>query len=108
MNHVAVVISEHLYLDMPRPLDEPFDVQRAIAERGHRFVPRLIDSGSERTLIANRFHPDAAAASRWLQQDGEADLARGTGYGVIRLIDWRLARHDWHAGFLCKLPCRNL
>jgi hypothetical protein len=33
VHHVAVVVGKNLYLDVPRTLNEPLDVERAVAER---------------------------------------------------------------------------
>ena len=43
VDDVAVVVGEDLDLDVARPLDQPLDVQRAVAERGRRLAPRRLD-----------------------------------------------------------------
>ena len=40
MDDVAVRVAEHLHFDVARPLDEAFDVERAVAERRQRLAPR--------------------------------------------------------------------
>ena len=77
VDDVAVVIGEDLELDVARLLDEPLDIQRAVAEGGRRFAPGLRDRARKRRRVANHLHPDSSAAFRWLQQQGEPDASRG-------------------------------
>src|SRR5688572_1255570 len=58
MDDMAVMIGQDLELDVARLLDETFDVERAVAERGRCLPPRLRDRASQRRLVANRLHPD--------------------------------------------------
>ena len=44
--------AEDLDLDVPRPLDQPLDVERAVAERRGRLAPRRAD-GFDRVLVAS-------------------------------------------------------
>ena len=77
VHDVAVIVGEHLDLDVPRPLDEALDVQRAVAERGRspRAAPARCRAASPRSSRM-RLHADAAAAGRRLEEHREADLAR--------------------------------
>src|SRR5262249_50736586 len=43
MNDLAPVVAEYLDLDVARPVDQPFDIQGAIAECGDRFAPCRLD-----------------------------------------------------------------
>ena len=43
MYDVAVVVGEDLHLDVPRPRDQPLDVERAVAERRRRFAARRLN-----------------------------------------------------------------
>ena len=108
MNDVAMIVREHLEFDMPRPIDEPLHVQRAIAERGRRLASRLLDARRKRPFLANGLHPDAAATGRRLEENGEADVEGGRGDGLVRLVCRRLARYDRHAGFLRNRACGDL
>ena len=108
MHDVAVMIGQDLELDVARLLDQTFDVERAVAERGRRLPPRLRDRAGQRRLIANRLHPDAAAAFRGLQQHGKADAPDRGRNRRVGLIRWRLAGHDRHAGALRQTPRRDL
>jgi hypothetical protein len=62
VHHMTVIIGENLYLDVPRPFEKSFDVQRAIAKGGYRFPPgcagRLTDFG----VIVDTSHALATAA----------------------------------------------
>ena len=53
VDDVAVRVGEDLDLDVPRPLDQPFDVERAVAERRGRprAAPRAI-SVARRVVVA--------------------------------------------------------
>src|SRR5262245_53665354 len=76
VQHVSVVVGEDLELHMARLPDEPFDIERSVAKRRHRFTPGLCDRRLERTAVMNRLHADAAAARGRLEKYREAD-ARG-------------------------------
>ncbi len=61
VDDVAVLIAEDLELDMSRLLDQPFNVERAVAEGRHGFASCLRDCLDEIPIAARRLHPDAAA-----------------------------------------------
>ena len=67
MDHVAVVVAEDLHFDVPGLIDVFFDVNRFVAEIGHRLAAGRFD-GFARTLLAvdDRipFPPPPAAAFR--------------------------------------------
>ncbi len=52
VDDVAVMIGEDLELDVARLLDQPFNVERAVAKRGHRFASCLRDCRDE--IVARR------------------------------------------------------
>ena len=108
VDDVAVVIGEDLELDVARFIDQPLDIQRAVAEGGRRFTPGLRDRALKRRRVANHLHPDSSAAFRGLQEEGEPDASRGCHDGGIRLIGRCLARDDGHAGLLCQTASRDL
>ena len=76
VHDVAVRVGEDLDLDVPRPLDQPLDVERAVAERRLRLAPRCASASASSPRRAHRLHPDAAAARRRLDQRREADARR--------------------------------
>jgi hypothetical protein len=47
VDDMPVIVGEDLELDVPRLLDETFDVEGAVAESGRRFPPRLSDGCRE-------------------------------------------------------------
>ena len=73
---VAVLIGQHLELDVPRALDELLHVEVAVAEgvRGLG-LRRLVERG-QLLLAADDAHAASAAACRSLQDDGKADSTR--------------------------------
>ena len=94
----AVIVGEHLHLDVSRFLDEPLDVERAVAERGGGFAPRRLDRLVDLAGVAHAAHPLAAAAGRRLDERGQPDTFNRLSHPAIGLIVRRLARHDRHAG----------
>ena len=73
MHEMSVRVADDLHFDVPRAIDEPLDVQRAVAERRAR--PRSararIDSSSA-CGVADDAHALAAATGRGLEHDGQA------------------------------------
>ena len=59
---MLVVVREDLDLDVPRTLDEAFDVQGAVAECGLGVPSCGLNRGRRVFLAANDLHADAAAA----------------------------------------------
>src|SRR5258706_9395046 len=108
MNDVAVVVRKNLDLDVPRAIDKPFYVQRAVTEGRRRLATRLLDSGQQRALVANVLHADAAASGRWLQKDRKADPARRDRNRLVRLIRRRVARDNRHPRLLSELASSDL
>ena len=110
VHDVAVVVGEDLDLDVARPLDQPLDVERAVAERRRRLAPRRLDR-FRRVAPVRRHdaHALAAAAGRRLDQDRDSRSAStAAASAVVRLIARRLARHDRHAGALPSARARAI
>ena len=99
--HAAVVrVGEDLNLDVPRPFDQPFDVEGAVAERVLGVSPGRLHRLQRVVIRADDAHADAAAAARRLHQRRAADpLERGE-QRLVGLIGGRLSRHDGHTGGL--------
>ena len=78
MHEPAVAVAEDLHFDVARPLDQPLDVQRAVAERRARLhaAPRR-SHPRRRSPSRTSAHAFAAAAAGRLEQRGEADLRDG-------------------------------
>ncbi len=108
MDDVAVVVGEDLKLDVARPLDEPFHIERAVAECGRGLAARLRNRAGEGAFITHGLHADTATTFRWLQQHRETNAPHCIGDGCIRLIDRRLTWNHRHTSGLSKTPCRDL
>ena len=61
-HHVAVLVGQHLELDVARPLDEPLHVEIAIAERRRRFRLRRVKLVGQFLFAADDAHTATAAA----------------------------------------------
>ncbi len=75
MDDVAVVVRQHLELDVPRPLQELLHVDLVVAEGRARLRPRDADGVQERRLAVHHAHAAAAAAARGLDDHRVADVA---------------------------------
>ena len=75
--HAAVLVAEHLDLDMPRGDERLLEVERPVREGCFRLDARGRVGGLELVRPVHEPHPLAAAARDGLQQHGEAELARG-------------------------------
>ena len=73
-DHVAVVVGEHLELDVARLLQEFLHVDLVVAERGQRLGPRHAHRVQQRRLAVHDAHAAAAAAARRLDDDRVADV----------------------------------
>ena len=54
VDDVAVGVGEDLHFDVARPLDEPLDVQRAVAERRGGLAPRGLHRVGDLVARAHR------------------------------------------------------
>src|SRR4029077_7351713 len=72
----AVVIAEHLELDVPRILDVLLDVDVADAERGFGLALRGLERLRQLLEIADDAHPASAAARDGLDDHGQAEVFR--------------------------------
>ncbi len=72
--HVAVVVAEHLNLDVACGLDRLLDVEGPVAERGLRLARRARVRIVELIRAGNEPHALAAAAGARLQEDRVTDL----------------------------------
>ena len=74
MHDVAVIVGEHLELDVPRLLQELLHVDLRIAEGGERLGLRDADGIQERGVGVHHAHAAAAAAAGCLDDDRIADV----------------------------------
>ncbi len=75
VHDVVVSVGEHLDLDVPRTLDEPFDQQRAVAECTERLAFGGCDRGGKIFGREDEAHAFATSACRRLDQGREPDAA---------------------------------
>jgi hypothetical protein len=108
VNDVAVMVGQNLNLDVARPIDEPFNVERAVPERGERFASRLRDGRKQGGFLPHTLHADAPAPFRRLDQDRKPQAPRGRRDPCVGLIGRRLAGHHRYACLRRHLPGRNL
>jgi hypothetical protein len=97
MHEIAVLVAKDLNLDVARPLDQLFDQQAAITERGFRFATRRDQRVAQSGDIMNRPHPFAPAASRRFDHYRQADALRFRGETFIALVFAIVSWCDWHA-----------
>ena len=74
--HAAVLVAEHLDLDVARGHERLLEVERPVREGRFRLDARGRVGGLELVRPVHEPHPLAAAARDGLQQHGEAELAR--------------------------------
>jgi hypothetical protein len=89
-DHVAVMVAEHLKLDVPRILEELLHIDRVVAEGGQRFGLGHRDRAQQRAFGVHHAHAAPAAAARGLDDHRVADVA---GDAQILLRNCRSARH---------------
>ena len=104
VDDVAVLVGQHLELDVARVLDVTLQVHGAVAEGGLRLLGGLLQQGQEFALGHGQAHAPAAAAGGGLDHDGEADLARDDDGLFLRLDQAVRAGHGGHAGGLHGVP----
>jgi hypothetical protein len=96
VDHVAVLVAEHLDLDVARPDDGLLDVDRVVAERAQGLAARALERGPELFCAVHEAHALAAAAGGRLEHHRVAD-ARGRGERLVERVG-APARGDGHAG----------
>ena len=80
---VAVLVGEHLRLDVPRPVQVALDEALAAAERGHRLAHRGLEELGDLLHRAGDLEPAPAAAERGLDGDRQAVLL-GERHDLVR------------------------
>ncbi len=98
MDDVALPIGEHLEFDVPRSFEELLHVDSIIAECRTRLSSCDADRVQQRRLAVHDTHAAATAATRCLDDDRIADVARHAQI-LIRVITQRSigSRHARHA-----------
>src|ERR1017187_9739600 len=75
-HYVAVLVGQHLELDVPRPLDELLHVQIAVAERGCRLRPCRVKLIGHLVSATDNPHAAPPTPRRSFHDHWEADAAR--------------------------------
>src|SRR5581483_11372778 len=88
MDDIAVIVGQHLELDVPRPLQKLLHVHLIVAEGRARLRAGDADGVEERGLTVHNAHAASAAAARSLDDDRIADLA-GDAQVFLRVITQR-------------------
>ena len=94
----ALLVGQHLYLDMTRFLDELLDEDPVVAEAGARLVLGAAKAFGGFLIAAGDAHALAAAACRGLEHDGIADIAGDLDRLLRRFDDAHEAGHRADAG----------
>ncbi len=101
---VSEVIGQNLDLDVAWALDEPLQVDRAVAERRLGFRLRQRQRAQHFSFILDDTHAPATAARDRLDQQRVADLARYLPRLAQVLYRSIAAGYDGHAGLAHELP----
>jgi hypothetical protein len=97
VDRVAVVVGEHLDLDVARLQDRALQVDAVVAERVLRLAPRALGGRLQLRRVLHQAHALAAAAGGRLQHEREADARRLAGDRLRARDRLQRARHHRHA-----------
>src|SRR5713101_9104388 len=92
--NLAMVVGEHLHLNVPRTLQHVLEEQALVSERGGRDASRARERVTKLSLLANGLHPDAAASGDRLDHHRVADGARPEDEGFVALIVAAISGQD--------------
>ena len=100
VDDVAVVVGDHLDLDVAGMLDVFFEIDVAVAERGLGLGLGLLEGGLQRQIVQGDAHAAPAAAGRRLDQHRKTQLV-GQRHGLRLALDQSLAAgHGGDVDFL--------
>ena len=105
---LPVRVGHDLHFDVPRPLNQAFDVDRAVGKRTGRFARRGRNGLVRFTLGAHNAHTLAATTGRRFQQGRVTDAAHGGPHHVELLRRRCLPGHHGHPGSRYGLARRRL
>ena len=98
VDHAAVLVGQHLDLDVPGRRDQAFDEQGVVAERAARLAPGRGHGVGEVAGPVHRVHALPATSGRRLDQHRVADPRGGLCQLVVREPDPVRPGHDRDAG----------
>ena len=75
VDDAPVLVSQDLYLDVARPIDEPLDEDRLVAECAGRLAASDLQRIAKRVAVVDDVHALAATAHSGLDDHGKPDLA---------------------------------
>src|SRR5262249_31914573 len=104
----AVVIAEHLELDVPRTLDVLLEIDIADAERGFRLALRRLQRLAQLACGADDAHAAAAAAGDRLDDDGIPEILRDLLRLLLAVERSVAARENRDAGLFHRAPRARL
>ena len=108
MNHVSLLVSQNLKLNMPGIEDQFLQVDLAVAEAGLGLAAGGIEQGGEVLRPINPAHTTAAPAGGGLDKHRVTDGLCQSG-GLFRIADRSVrARNHRYAAFLHQGPCGGL
>src|SRR5271168_559270 len=108
IDDVAVMVAEHLNLDVARAFEVFLDVEAAVAEGVDGFGRRVAPGAGEFAGALHATHAFAAAAGHGFQEDGKSRVARKFGCGVYIGERVERSRHHRHSRGRGHLPRRRL
>ena len=105
---VAVLVAQHLNLDMARVFDKLFNEKPIIAKRGCGLRARPVEAFAHLIGIVGDAHALATAAGRCLDHHRIADFL-GNAHSIIGGVeDAKIARNSGHPGIRSHLLGRDL
>jgi len=109
MRHRAGAVADDLHFDMAREVEQAFDIEFAVAERGQRLRPATLERGGQVGGGMDRPHATSAAAGDGLDHDRRAVAEFGHERLGRREIRRTLgARHHGHTATLRERARRSL
>ena len=108
INRVAVLVRQHLHLDVPGVENGFLQINFAVSESPLRLALCRFQRGLQLLRRTHQSHPFAAAARRRLQHDGIADVRRHFPGLLDGLQSVGSSRHERHAGLFHLLAGAGL
>ena len=108
MDHVSVFIGQHLYLNVSRPLDISFDINRAVLKRVQRLGLGEFQIAVKFAFLTHNTHSASAAAGRCLDDQRKTDLESDLSCFFGRFDRVGAAGQDRHAGRRHCTSCLDL
>src|SRR5205085_11118275 len=98
MDHVAMLVGQHLYLDVTRPFDISLDVYGTILKCSESLGLGGLELTTKLAFLTHDAHAAAATAGRSFDDHGETDLACELFCFIRRVDRIRASRQYRHAG----------